>query len=375
MNAKTPHTNGRIASTPPDGLSALSPAYAELPLHPAGELVALIDGEGRYCFVAATYRRLGYEPADLLRQPYTDYVHPDDRALAHERWQALPHVGSAELIVRFRAHDGSWRRLTCRMDAVAPDDDLRAVLVARDLDDLREHEEYLLQVQRSLMVSALATGMISELNNLLTVIAGHAELAAEMLPDDHPAQAELATLSAVTAHAGNLANQVSAYGHERQSERRPLQLGQVLAEQHTLIERLAGPLISVSSECAPDLWPVFGTPHELSQAILNLVAHARATMPAGGAIRISARNAASAALAGRCTGAAVVIEVSATGPGRSDTAQQQRFEPFGGALSPSGQVRIGLAGARRIVHLHGGDLQLAGAVGRSTTVSITLPRA
>jgi PAS domain S-box-containing protein len=375
MNAKTPHTNGRIERTPAESLSALNAAYAELLLHPADELVALLDGDGRYRSVAATDRRLGYAPADLLGQRYIDFVHPDDRALAHERWQALQHTGSAELIVRLRAHDGRWRRLICRMDAVDSGDERHAVLIAREFDDLRAYEEHLLQVQRALTVSALATGMISELNNLLTLIAGHAELAADMLPDDHPAQAELATLSAVTAHAGNLANQVSAYGHERQSEPLLIQPGQLLAEQRALIERLAGPLITVTIEAAPDLWPVFGAPRELSQVLLNLVAHARDTLPAGGAIRITARNAASAALAGRCTGAAVVTEVSTTGPGICAAAQHQRCEPFGAALSSGSPVRLGLAGAQRIVHLHGGYLQLAGAIGHGANFSITLPRA
>jgi hypothetical protein len=74
---------------------------------------------------------------------------------------------------------------------------------------------------------------------------------------------------------------------------------------------------------------------------------------------------------GRREGAAVVIEVSDTGPGISEKAREHLFEAFRGSTRAEG-VGLGLAIAAEIARAHGGDIRLVeGTIG--ATFRITIP--
>jgi len=63
-----------------------------------------------------------------------------------------------------------------------------------------------------------------------------------------------------------------------------------LAELAQFVGQTMGSTIAIKVDLPADLWPVQVDDEQLQVAILNLIVNARDAMPAGGEIRISARN-------------------------------------------------------------------------------------
>jgi signal transduction histidine kinase len=119
----------------------------------------------------------------------------------------------------------------------------------------------------------------------------------------------------------------------------------------------------------PPLMPgVRVDPIQLEQALVEIVSNALDAMPAGGQLRISA----AAETNNGGPPAAVVVEVSDTGPGIPDQVMPSVCEPFF-TTRPDG-TGLGLAIAKRYVEQNGGRLEIASRPGK-TTVRIRLPAA
>jgi signal transduction histidine kinase len=96
-------------------------------------------------------------------------------------------------------------------------------------------------------------------------------------------------------------------------------------------------------EGEPEAW---GTPSEICQIVLNLLANAADATPRGGTVRLRARR----------SDDTVAIRVSDEGPGISPADRERVFAPF---HSTKGGLGIGLTVARTMARHHGGDLVVA----------------
>jgi signal transduction histidine kinase len=120
---------------------------------------------------------------------------------------------------------------------------------------------------------------------------------------------------------------------------------------------------------APALPPVEIDRRRIKQVLLNLLGNASKFSPPGATVTVRA--------ASHGDTRQVEIAVSDNGPGIPAADQARIFEPFV-TLDPSisrahGGAGLGLALARRIVDLHGGQLRVDSEVGRGATFTIALP--
>jgi signal transduction histidine kinase len=75
----------------------------------------------------------------------------------------------------------------------------------------------------------------------------------------------------------------------------------------------------------------------------------------------------------RTQGGSIVVEIRDDGPGIEPEIQARLFEPFF-TTKPAGRgTGLGLSISRRIVHEHGGRIDLESAPGQGTCVRVTLP--
>lgn len=125
--------------------------------------------------------------------------------------------------------------------------------------------------------------------------------------------------------------------------------------------------IDVNVDVAADLASA-GDPVLLRQVLVGLVSNAYKHTDAPGAVTLRARNEG---------GERVVIEVEDTGTGISPEDQERVFERFFRAESAREKdgVGLGLAIARRMVDVMGGEIGVRSTVGEGTTFWIQLPAA
>lgn len=127
----------------------------------------------------------------------------------------------------------------------------------------------------------------------------------------------------------------------------------------------AGVTLQLSVEGHPR---VRGDERALKQSIINLLSNALKFTPRGGTVTLGAR---------RTAFGATLIWVSDTGCGISAEDQAKLFQNFGQgrhdvAVKERG-TGLGLVIVKGIVEAHGGTVGLDSALGRGTTVTVTLP--
>lgn len=132
-------------------------------------------------------RVLGYTDAELLRTPFLDLVHPDDR---EQTVQEISSLASGSLTMdfenRYRTKSGEWRVLSWRSRP-----DPRSGLLyasARDVTGLRAAERSVKELMASLDRSAIvaytdAKGIITEVNDNFCRISGYDR--AELIGQTH----------------------------------------------------------------------------------------------------------------------------------------------------------------------------------------------
>lgn len=127
--------------------------------------------------------------------------------------------------------------------------------------------------------------------------------------------------------------------------------------------------VSVRNEVPPDLPPALADPGRLRQILFHLIGNA-VKFTTEGNIEIRADGPVEKRLA---------LFVEDTGPGIAPRDLERIFTPFeqlrGGATREQGGTGLGLALARRLVELHGGELQAESEPERGSTFSFTLPMA
>ena len=116
---------------------------------------------------------------------------------------------------------------------------------------------------------------------------------------------------------------------------------------------------------APDLPVIDGDQLRLRQVLLNLMSNAVKFTPDGGAVTVSALR----------DGDDLIIAVRDTGIGISVSDQRVIFEPFR-QVNISAEVQgtgLGLPITKRLIEMHGGDIELESEPGRGSVFTVRLP--
>ncbi|MEO5822785.1 MAG: ATP-binding protein [Vicinamibacteraceae bacterium] len=255
-----------------------------------------------------------------------------------------------------------------------PDVVQRAVRYAVDRKQLTDR---LVQAQKLEIAGRLANGVAHEFNNVLTAIAGSAQLVEEA-EDDESRGSALDLLRRAARQGIALSRQLLSLARNP-----PLNAAVVstvaLVDSGRLLVQAVLPS-SVQLEIGPvDDVPVRLDPGQFDQLLLNLVLNARDAMPEGGTLRISVTAVQPAADRGAGVLASqaplcAVVRVSDTGGGIDPAIESRVFEPFFSTKGARG-TGLGLAVVAEIVDRFGGAIHVDSRVGVGTTFAVSVPAA
>jgi signal transduction histidine kinase len=140
------------------------------------------------------------------------------------------------------------------------------------------------------------------------------------------------------------------------------------ADESRLQPRGANGEVAVEVAVEPVDLEVFGDPERVHQVVANLLDNAIAHSPPGGRVR----------LAGSRNGGVARIEVRDEGPGIPSDEAARVFERFyrsdSARSSREGSSGLGLAIARWIIDLHGGDIRVDTTYSQGCNMVVELPR-
>ncbi|HEX7083334.1 MAG TPA: ATP-binding protein [Gaiellaceae bacterium] len=311
---------------------------------------------------------LGYPAEDWLRDPdmLLRVLHPDDleRIRTHRGTQQDRDTSQ---IFRVVSRDG--RVYTVQSErVVVRDEEGRARFTQGfwiDITDRVRIEEELREAQKREAVGRLAGAVAHDFNNILTAIAGAADLARANLDDPTALGRALDAIDQAAQTGSSLSRQLLTLGRNEPRVTTRTQLNEVIRSTMALLERLIPSSIEVELVLGEPLPEVATDRSRLGQIVLNLTLNARDAMPDGGrlTIRTGAR------------GGRVELVVVDTGIGMDDEVRARAFDHFFTTKGVDGGTGLGLATVREIVEAGQGDIELESAPGAGTTMRIAFPPA
>jgi two-component system NtrC family sensor kinase len=262
--------------------------------------------------------------------------------------------------------------------------DRLAASVNRMTDRLLDAQSLLVRAEKLASVGRLAAGVAHEVGNPLSAIDNYLEVLRR-----RGAEPELvAAIGREADRIDVIVRSLLDYARPRDVQRDPLDLGDVMESALQLLDA-QGVLrpVTVARSADPDLPRVRGDRPALEQVFVNLLLNAVDAAGAGGriAVRLSptARDAQSRnapAPRRRATDVpdgvpGVEVVVADSGPGVAVELRDRIFDPFFTTKEPGRGTGLGLAIVQRIVHDHGGRVDVGTGELGGASFTVTLPAA
>ena len=235
---------------------------------------------------------------------------------------------------------------------------LEAVTPASELDRLRAE---LLHAKKLTAVGDLAANVAHEVNNVLTVVMGQAQLLLiGSLPDD--ARERVQKLYSEASQAARIVQSLLHFSRSHPVSRRLVGLSELINRVLDLMHyKLQSSQIRLNVELEP-VPPVEGDAAQLQQLLFNLIQNAQQAMTQASGrgsltVRLRAIHHLGDQSGGRENEPGVArIEIEDTGPGIRSELLGRIFNPFFTTKSPGEGTGLGLSLSREIVETHGGRI-------------------
>jgi len=320
------------------------------------------------------------EETDLVRK----FSHPDDLEAALAAVEAFVNRSADRYSVKFRAVKPGGEVVHVHMDAErirdAQGNILYAVGVAQDVTEQRQREMELMTAKRSAEIAnrtktQFLANMSHELRTPLNAVIGFSQLIKDQSFGDIPER--YLTYADDINNSGKL---LLALINDI------LDMSRIEAGQHKLVEEVisieaaindcvrmvaakaADGGVRLAVENKGKLPALRADERALKQVLLNVLSNAIKFTPQGGAVTIAAQSLAD----GR-----VELTISDTGIGIAEDALKELFQPFRQADASIsrrfGGTGLGLAISKKLIELHGGEIQVDSQPGRGTRVILNLP--
>lgn len=158
-------------------------------------------------------------------------------------------------------------------------------VTARNSDELQRREEQKMQA-----IGQLAGAVAHDLNNLLTVIVGHAEAIDDLYSDLAPLRNSTAEIQRASSEISVVTRQLLTLSRREVISPKPINLSSLLEQSKPRLEALIPANITLTISLETSLGTVVVDPVPMTQAILDLVGYCVERLTAGGTIEVATAN-------------------------------------------------------------------------------------
>ncbi len=337
----------------------------------APELILAVDREGRIQHINRTALDLLGHAGGPAPERLSDLVVGNDRERV---WAAIRPVfdGAAdvELETRFLERTGAERDVVVKVAGLAPSS-VRAEpsvrLFVQDVTEARRLARQVEEKRRLAAIGQMVAGIAHEIRTPLQVITtGVASLVESIEAPGPSLEREIARTQEGLRRVRGFIQEILDYSKEIHLDRLEFEpatlVGSALADLAEEAERLN---VRVATRFRPDVGRIFADPFRIKQVLVNLLQNAIEAVARGGSVDVDVR-----AVAGP-GGPSIEFAVRDDGRGIPESDRSRIFLPFF-TTKPRG-TGLGLPIVQRIVHAHGGHIEVESRPGRGTTVRFRIP--
>ena len=249
------------------------------------------------------------------------------------------------------------------------DEELAYVMLIRDITESRKGEEEKLESERLNALTMLAAGVAHEIGNPLNSMNIHLQLLERKLKKSVPDlyEAELRDLIDTSAdeikRLDHIIDQFLKAIRPSQPQLEPTDVNELVKESMRFLEpEIKDRGISLTLELRSALPPLQLDSDQIKQAFYNVVKNASQATSPGGSITVRSD----------LSDEHVSVIFTDTGEGISASEMSDVFQPY--FTTKKSGTGLGLLIIRRIIREHGGDIKISSEEGKSTSVTISLPR-
>ncbi len=316
---------------------------------------------------------LGYSEAELGSKPFLDFIHPDDRAMATERYQrrlkgqAVPQAYSLRIVDKLG--DNWWGYL--RMISIDWKGRPATLVFGTDVTDLKRAQS------ENIAKSEFLANMSHELRTPLNAIIGFSEVLQDKTFGDLTEKQEKYVTYVLNSgrHLLELINEIldlsKVESGKIQLHLGPVILRRVLARSLMMVREKAKKhriALHLGIDEALQDKAVQADEVKLSQIMFNLVSNAAKFTPDGGAVEVTAA----------VDDQYVTIKIADNGVGLKPDDLERIFGAFEQVETSYSRRRrgtgLGLTLTRNLVQLHGGRIRAESkGLGKGSTFTFTIP--
>jgi PAS domain S-box-containing protein len=323
---------------------------------------------------------------------WIDAIHPEDSVRVKEALEQIKDGRPLDQEYRIIRPDGSLRWIRDRGYPIWDVDGVARQIagIAQDITEQKHADELKANVEAALYhaqkmqaVGQLAAGLAHDINTLLTIILGNAELiesSSKKPGQTGSAQAgeSLLNIKQAVDRGKHLIDQLVALGRAHPQASYPLNVNEVVEEAVELVKPHVGQSIRMTVRCAEGLPDCKVDRQQLSRAVVNLAMNACDAMPDGGTLGIATdvqtlTGRELPPVGGMGEGQYVVLRISDSGSGIDADTLDRIFEPFF-STKPVGQgMGLGLSVVHGIVERNKGYIRVESKPGEGTSFILYFP--
>lgn len=234
------------------------------------------------------------------------------------------------------------------------------VVIARDITSEKQLESRMSETEKLAGIGQLAAGIAHQLNTPLGSILLSAQMLDETIEDEDDAE-DIRRIIRQTEQCRGIIKGLLNFARPTGSGRTRVSLLEIINDTVYLMDKtlkVAG--VTVETESSGENW-VYGNRNELEQVFFNLMANSIDAVENGGLLKVSILHG---------DPGEVRVDFSDNGEGIPLENQDRIFMPFFTTKDYGKGTGLGLSIVARIVHEHGGRIELESKPGRGTTFSL-----
>jgi two-component system NtrC family sensor kinase len=315
------------------------------------DLVSLQDAELRYRAVNPAFRRyLALEEADIIGKSDVDIFPSKLAEVIRQEDLEILKTGRPlfkEILIS-KDDDKHWFHLV-KVPVYDEDRIAGLLLTARDITEIKQYQDKLIQTVKMEELGKLAGGVAHEINTPLGIILGYVQMLLEDLPQDTESHSFLRIIEKQVRICRHIVADLLNFSRVSESRMEEMDLNKSIDEVLQLLRHIfKQDWVDVEVSLDPHIPPIRGDREKLKQVWLNLFNNAFESIGRDGTIRITTK---------LCPhGHHVVVTVADTGTGILDKDMEKIFEPFFSTKAPGMGTGLGLSVSFGIVREHQGRI-------------------